>query len=77
MNTIEQSITNEQDSIEAKRYRWLFGARTAEECASEDICYSGKPLPQDLVISELSSFYCHKELVDVMIDSAMKEDCKS
>jgi hypothetical protein len=67
-------MRQERDELQADaaRYRWLFGARTAEECASETAICSFDPLPQDLVISEVSGFYCHKELVDQMVDAAMK-----
>ena len=74
-NTTEvlKQVTAERDALraDAKRYRWLFGARTAEECASEDIGLK-PPFAQDLVLADLSGFYSHKELVDDMIDTAMK-----
>ena len=65
----------EQLRGELARYRWLFGARTAEECASEDVGLK-PPFAQDFVLADLSCFYSHKELVDDMIDTAMKGETK-
>lgn len=54
---------------DAERYRWLFGARTEEQANDPGVGLLS-PLPQDLVIAELSSFYCHKAAVDVLVDTA-------
>ncbi|MFC4923037.1 DUF551 domain-containing protein [Delftia deserti] len=56
---------------DGERYRWLFGARTAEELAALT-ADSGPPLdtPQDVVMCELMTNYVTKAYADAMIDSA-------
>ena len=59
------------DALDAARYRWLFGARTEEECADENVGMAS-PLPQDICLSTFASWYADKETVDAAIDAAMK-----
>ena len=63
--------TPDADAADAARYRWLFGARTNEECADEDVG-AAAPLPQDICLSKFASWYADKETVDAAIDAAMK-----
>lgn len=53
------------------RYRWLFGARTAEELEGLT-ADSGPPpdKPQDYVLCELMANYVTKAYADAMIDGA-------
>ena len=60
----------EQDVMDAKRYQWLFGARTKDQVTSVSSTVFN-PLPQDFVLSELQCFYTHKAMADAMIDDAM------
>ncbi|WP_212644886.1 ParB N-terminal domain-containing protein [Delftia sp. PE138] len=56
---------------DGERYRWLFGARTAEELEAMT-ADSGPPLdkPQDVVMCELMTNYISKAYADEMIDAA-------
>lgn len=65
-------MTAKRDALlaDAALYRWLFGARTAEQASHPDVGLQ-PPLPQDLVLAELSGFYCHKEAVDQIITAAI------
>lgn len=60
---------------DAKRYQWLFGARTKAQIqsASGTVC---NPLPQDEVLSELQGFYMHKDDVDAIVDAALAAQAK-
>lgn len=55
---------------DAERYQWLVGGRTREQVGNPDVGLQ-PPLPQDLVLSELSSWFVHKEWVDIRIDAAI------
>jgi len=68
---IESKENHSDIEADARRYRWLFNARTEAECADEDVGLK-PPKPQDLVLAEISGFYTHKEIVDAIVDSAMK-----
>lgn len=59
------------DALDAERYRWLFGARTADELQALT-ADSGPPLdkPQDVVMCELMTNYVTKANADAMIDGA-------
>jgi len=59
-------------SEDAERYRWLFGARTAEECANANVTNTvyAPPKEQDKVMAALFSFYICKEDADTTIDAA-------
>jgi hypothetical protein len=65
------------DSVleDAARYRWLFGARTEAQAASETETVF-KPLPQDEVLSHLQGFYMSKPEVDALVDAARKQGVK-
>ena len=63
-----QAAEIERLTLDAERYRWLFGARTEAECHAEK---AGETvLPQDVVLGELSSWYYPKEAADKAIDAA-------
>lgn len=56
---------------DAARWQWLVGARTEDEATA---CVAEVPppvLPQDELISTLSSWYFHKELANSLVDTAM------
>lgn len=68
MNQIDQ-----QNAEDAKRYQWLFGARTAEQCADAKVGH--EPLKiQDLAIANISVNFMCKSAVDAMIDKFMQQD---
>ena len=61
----------EQLAADATRYRWLFSARTEDEC-KDQTTVGTPPLPQDQVIGYLAGFYAEKAHVDEIVDAAMK-----
>lgn len=62
----------EVQAKDAARYRWLVSARTKEQVSNPNVGLQPQ-LPQDRVLSELSSWFIHKEWTDLRIDAAMKE----
>lgn len=64
---------NEQDRIDAERYRWLFGARTEAECKHWNVGLLPHK-PQDLIINQAATIYMPKVAVDEEIDAAMAAD---
>lgn len=68
MNQIDQ-----QNVEDAKRYQWLFDARTAEQCADAKV--GNEPLKiQDLAIANISVNFMCKSAVDAMIDKFMQQE---
>lgn len=65
-----RASVDEQVLEDAKRYRWLFGARTHEECSDEDVGLK-PPKAQDRVISAVAITYLDKDSVDRLIDREM------
>lgn len=63
-----------QGTIDAQRYRWLFDARTEDQCADENVGLMA-PKQQDLVLAKIATTYMHKEAVDALVDEAMEKDC--
>ena len=54
---------------DAKRYRWLVGARTEAQLVDLGT-RQPPPVPQDEVISVLASYYFSEESANAMIDAA-------
>lgn len=66
---------NEQDRLDAARYRWLFGARTEDECQNWKVGHL--PLkPQDRVIGQVATVFMPKVAVDGEIDDAMEAEAE-
>lgn len=57
---------------DAKRYRWLFDARTEVQVDRYSATIAN-PIPQDFVLSQLQCFYTTKIQVDEMIDKQMED----
>lgn len=69
-----RALISYAESLEkdAKRYRWLFDARTEDQVDRYSATIAN-PLPQDFVLSELQCFYTTKIQVDEMIDKQMED----
>lgn len=85
MDAARSALQHERDCLEAakaeiqrlgpdaRRYQWLFGARTSAQCADEDAGMKD-PLPQDKIISMAASWFLAKASIDAAIDAAMARE---